>query len=801
MSFSNWILEMEEKFNIGFTYNHSLLDNLTLHVSDCHELNDCLAALSLENPLQFERSNNEQFLIFPVRAPVVFSVQDSETNETVEALQVSINSGQELYLLPRQNEYSIPDLFPTDSLLIRSRFYTSTSVSAQDLSEMSGPMLLSPDTIYLQEVVIEDYLSNGVDSRLSDHSMHVDMKSLGLLAGETDGDVLNVLKSLPGIRTPDGKPGSLNFRGSTFDHTLIIFDEIPIYHSGHFFGTISPYNPAAVSRISIHRGTLPARWGGRVGGLINLQTENTIADSSRYSASANTVYAGLTLNAPVKKEKLGVSIAARSNYPIDYLPPKLDAFRTLNFQGSRIDPNLPGIDRAVEQFDIRFQDFNGKLIFKPNERNQATLSFINIQNRFLYVFDAPNSNSRERQVSDLDNWGITGKWKTTLSDGLDLATGATTSSLTIFESNSENMGGMPRRGEDISNTIDDLRLFANAKYRVSERSTFDVGYQFVNQKVTLDEQEALNRPRSNRRDDAQIHSFYINSQSNWGNRLLTNVGIHSYHYSPLNRQYFDPRVSLSFMVSESFYLKASGGRAHQFIKRKFNNDFDDFRLQNQFWSLANRMSPVLKGTQGMIGFLYDRSGWLLDVEFYSKKTKGVTRQNSPSMDLNGDLLTTGTDIFIKKRWTRFETWIGYSISDVQVDFNSTLTAFFNQRHLLNLTAIHHFDRWNFAASWSYQSGMPVLIPPLDPNDPGSNGQTMLRIPYSGTFPSQHQLDLSVTYKFLKRENQWRGVLGLSLLNVYDRKNVINIFQNNPRVQQPFRYAVGFAPNFSVGLNF
>ena len=50
------------------------------------------------------------------------------------------------------------------------------------------------------------------------------MRDLGLLAGDTDGDILNVLKSLPGIRTPDGKPGSLNFRGSTFDHTLIYFE-------------------------------------------------------------------------------------------------------------------------------------------------------------------------------------------------------------------------------------------------------------------------------------------------------------------------------------------------------------------------------------------------------------------------------------------------------------------------------------------------------------------------------------------------------------------------------------------------
>lgn len=806
--FADWIKEIEESHEIGFSYNYSLFDNLMVEIpTDCSELDNCLQQISDNNPLQFEKAEDNQFLILPVRKPATFKAVDSETNETINALRVTVNDREELYLLPSQNSYTVPNLFPTDFVLIQSRFYSSQQFQASDLFGLDVPLTLSPDTIYLQEVIIEDYLSSGVDTRLSDHSMQVDMQSLGLLAGETDGDILNVLKSLPGIRTPDGKPGSLNFRGSTFDHTLIYFDDIPIYHSGHFFGTISPYNPAAVRSVNVYRGVLPAKWGGRVGGLIDLQTENSIVDSTRFTVSANSIYAGINMTTPIQKNKVGVSLSARSNYPIDYLAPKLDALRTLNFQGSRIDPTIENEQRVVDQFDVRFQDFNGKVILELNENNRATLSFMNIQNRFVYNLDSRDLNQMERQVSDLDNWGITGKWSMQLNDRLKLDLGATTSSLELFESNTITEPNTQTQYEDISNTIKDLRVNLFSEYQISDQWKLETGYQLTDHEVTLDERMGMAMPRMNQKNEAKIHSVHVSTQTNWTNRFVTNIGIHYDYYSRLSNQYFDPRLTMSYMVSDYFYLKASGGRSHQFIKRLFNNDFDDFRLQNQFWSLADEGRPVLEGTQGMIGFLIDKSGWLVDVEFYKKNTKGLARQDVPLMDAIGSLSTTGTDFFIKRRWTQFEVWGSYSLSKVNTDFARLVTAFNNQKHILSLTAILRKDRWNFATTWSYLSGMPVLFPMTLPNGPSPGNQPPpgspppFNIPYSGEFPSQHQLDLSITYKFLQRGNDWSSVIGLSILNVYDRQNVINIFQNNTRPEQPIRYAVGFAPNLSVTINF
>ncbi|MEL7003730.1 MAG: Plug domain-containing protein [Bacteroidota bacterium] len=257
--------QLEQKYKVSFSYNHTLFDKFILANSiQCSELSSCLEILQQVAPIKIETNGTSDFLILPVRKEASFAVVEQETGNLILPITIQINNQESIYLLPTGNQYSLPDLFTTDTIQISSRFHKTVTLSAKELLLIKDKLILEPETVYLSEVVVEGYLTSGVDTRLSDHSLQVDMKKLGLLAGETDSDILTVLKNIPGIRTPDGKPGSLNFRGSTFDQTLIHFDGIPIYHTGHFFGTISPYNPIAVDKVEIFRGTAPAKWGGRV---------------------------------------------------------------------------------------------------------------------------------------------------------------------------------------------------------------------------------------------------------------------------------------------------------------------------------------------------------------------------------------------------------------------------------------------------------------------------------------------------------------------------------------------------------
>lgn len=806
ITLKDWLSILKARYEVSFSYNNKLLDKLEIPAyNDCSTLQSCLNYLQQQTPIKFDKADADNFLILPIRKTARFEVIE-ENKESIIAITATINSQQELYLLPQEGKYTLENVFPTDTVTIRSRFFLPYRVAASELLTNNAKVTLLPSTTYLSEVVVKDYLTSGVDSRLNDHSLQINMNNLGLLAGESDGDILTVLKNIPGVRTPDGKPGSLNFRGSTFDQTLIYLDEIPIYHTGHFFGTISPYNPIAIDKVDIYRGTLPAKWGGRVGGLINMKTDNPLSDSVSGSIALNTIYAGAKIKAPIIDDKLGIFFAFRTSYPYNDLPPKLQAFSDLNFQGSRIDPFfIDGNIITLDRLNVRFRDMNGKVAFRPNSRHEFSLSFVNIVNRFGAEL---NSNGRNEisqiQQLDLDNWGITGKWKAHVTNKTDLSIGASTSSLKIFDQNDEVENGVLDSTIISRNNLDDNRLFIEGDIKVNNHLKFNTGYTLTNHQIefnplTKQNGNQTNDSRVRNSQKATIHAFHLSATQNWGSKLIMNLGIHSDYYDLSDEIFVDPRVSLSYRASDFIYLKASGGRSRQFIKQVFNDDFDDFRINTQFWSLSDKKNQALEAIQGMVGLLYEKSNWLVDIELYTRHTDNIDNQEGPNTSPTGSLSAIGADIFVKRKWSNVETWLSYSASHVETEFRQTNTAFYDQPHILNLTGLINANRWKFAISWGLMSGLPVVLP--DSEDANTGNLSFLAEPFGGRFPNQHQLDVSATYSFHNPSNSWQGLIGISFLNVYDQENIVNIFQENLRVENPYRNAVGFAPNINLKISF
>ena len=799
---TDWLQELQNRFGASFSYNADLFRNIELPKADCATLSECLELISQSGPLKFEAVDAENYLVIPERKEASFEVK-GEQEEVVTSLQVSINKKTPVYLKSENGNYTLPGLFPTDTIFIASSFYETVVIGAEELLAGGVWLQLTPEVIDLQEVVVVDYLTSGVDSRLSDHSMLVSMDKLGLLAGQSNGDILTVLKNIPGIRTPDGKPGSLNFRGSTFDQTLIFLDEIPIYHTGHFFGTISPYNAIVVDKVEIHRGTLPSRWGGRVGGLINIQTDNDLVDSLAGTVQVNSIFSGAKLKTPIIKNKLGVSLAVRANHPIDNLSPRLEAFNELNFQGSRIDPqHIDGNNIVLENQDIEFLDMNGKLVYNIHEDHQATVSFINITNRFAAHIVNNQQGLSENQQVDLDNWGITGKWQGKLTEKIKTSVALSRSELSIFDRNEEIVNGMSQNPVSATNTLNDVRLTTNIDFQVNRNLKINSGYTWTSHELFF--QVLRNGPTNLREQDADLHSVHAAVQKDWGTRFTATLGLHSDYYEPLSKIFFDPRLTMSYKASKHLYIKGSGGRSRQFISQSFNQDFDDFRINNQFWNIAIEEEEVLVAYQGMLGALFEHSDWLVDLEIYRRNTDNIMRDDGNQSRSFGSIVSTGADLFVKKGWTPWlETWVSYSLSRVESDFNDDGLAFYDQPHILNLTGLVDLKKWKFAVTWGYISGMPVELPTLiqQPFPPNPGGPLTLDVPYEDRFPAQHQLDLSATYSFSNKKGSWLAVVGLSLLNVYDQENIINVYQNNPRIDDPYRHAVGFAPDLHCTFSF
>ncbi len=786
---SDKLEELEQKFSISFSYNHTFFDDIYLQNDfNCDDISDCLVKIEQMLPVNFNADGPDYYMLTPQRETLNFSVINHDNNELITNLEFQINKGNKQNIQAQNGVFTLQNIFPLDSISFFSEIYKNVQVSAQNLLNTSRLDFFKKH-VHLDEIVLNGYLTKGIDAKVSDFSLQINTQTLGLLAGETAGDVFNVLNNIPGIHSPSGKSGNLNFRGNTYDQNLVQIDDIPIYHSGHFLGAISPYNASVISNIEVQRTMLPAKWGGRVGGLIDMTTSDKIPDSTNYEVAVNTLFAGATVKAKLIENKLSFLAAFRSSYPGFNLP-KLVAISELIFQGSKLESVADDINTS-DNFDFGFADMNAKLNYKINDKQLATISFINIQNNLsAEVNNKDNSDETDFRDLELNNWGITAKWEAKFSQKWKTEFRISRSRMNLKSVSQGFTLEEQSSLEKYDNTILDTRLITEVVYTYNPELTFETGYTLTEHAIISNELEQETDLDQERDERAMVHSSYLALQKNWNDKLLLNLGVHNNYYAPSKTFYLNPRFTASFTLNNNWYLKSSFGTSNQFIQKKFTNDFDDFNITNQLWYLPNDQISALKGSQFMIGSVSEFKNWLIDVELYSKTTNDITNKTD---NVPGSIYSKGANLFVKKKWHTFEAWLSYALSETTTDFNgTTATAFFDQTHLLDITTLINLNRWKFALTWSYFTGMPVIF--SDETDSDSSNLNL-----SDRFDALHQLDFSASYTFYNSSKSFKSVIGLSILNVYNADNTVNIFQNTS--DSTFRKATNFSPNLQVNLFF
>jgi hypothetical protein len=108
---------------------------------------------------------------------------------------------------------------------------------------------------------------------------------------------------------------------------------------------------------------------------------------------------------------------------------------------------------------------------------------------------------------------------------------------------------------------------------------------------------------------------------------------------------------------------------------------------------------------------------------------------------------------------------------------------------------YKFDGFQFALGWKWQTGKPYTIA----ND-SSDGLEFNDGINTDELPIYHRLDLSSTYNFkMSKYNKLRGKIGLSIRNIYNRKNLISKeYRGNNSIGDPIelieKLSIGITPN-------
>ncbi|WP_425392981.1 TonB-dependent receptor plug domain-containing protein [Ekhidna sp.] len=812
----------EKNDEITFSFDAELLgliDNHTLFTAN--DLTRFRSEIERRLPLKVEKIDDKYYTMSATETTFRMVVSDSLDGSIID---------QSFGVLVIVNDAAIPTSYSsgfwefdykpdhTDKILIFSQGYKSTPIAVKDLfNQKTLAVSLGLTTRRLSTVVVEDYLTKGINMLPSKQQIQIDVDDLPLLPGETDGDIFASITALPGITNPDGRAGNIFIRGSETDQTLILFDNIPVYHRGHYYGTISPYNPKIVDDVEVYRSGFHPRLGDRVGGAIVINSDEAV-DGSKYGLGANTLFA-MGYGKFRLSEKLGGSLSIRNSYPRSFKSPKLEEISESVFAGTSLVTQQGLLTNRVE---VGFSDYNGKLSYHIDKRNRLGLSVLHTFSDINFLPVTPQGQIPRSNDNRYKNTGANLFWKSNWGQGWK-------SNLSTTYSNYDFEFQVNTLAPDVepflsNNSIDDFNVIQEFS-KESSYSSFQFGLDYKWQNVSTNYQNQL-RDSSIYKIQKTVTSNTIAPFANYEyygwNKWYLQVGLRSTYYSALNDFSVSPRVLFNYDLSDRITLKGSHGWYNQFLSQVKNLEYSSGGFDNELWTLADDESGfIIRGSQSMFGGVVDVNDWIVDVEAFYKNADDVTiyedRRLNPSKRYYAmDQETYGVDFLIKKQvFQELSIWTGYSYHDSKIAIDTTdqisYKSKYVQPHVWFTGGAFKKNRWKISAGWRYASGLYAYSldiafaesifkagPPPGSGPPPSGPPP--RNPFEDVperYPSVHSLDISASYKIPQTDQrEWSASFGLSIINSLNQSNLTDrVYRSRDGFVD--REAIGFAPNLMI----
>ncbi|GAA4268761.1 TonB-dependent receptor domain-containing protein [Hyunsoonleella aestuarii] len=721
----------------------------------------------------------------------------------------------------------------TDALLEDILFFLEekASIRIKKASDryytVKGKRIRLTDTQELDEVLIKEYVTTGISKKNDDASLSLSIKKLGIIPGLTEPDVLQSIQLIPGVQSPTETASGLYIRGGTPDQNLILWDGIKMYYSGHFFGTISAFNPYITDEVKVYKNGTRARYGNRISGVIDIASDSDIPDEINGGLGFNMTHADAFLKVPVS-EKAAVMLSARRSITDAF---STETFRNLSqrvFQETKISNGNKVFedDEVLTTKDLfYFTDLTLKTTVKPNDKNEFTLSSLYTKNKLDYGFLIEEFEEASEDNLEIINQGLSFNWKHDYNNSFSHEINVYNSNfeLDYLGSNSivdEFSDALTKR-----NKIDDFGLAFDSDWKLNKTTTIGFGYQFSSNNVEfglgfVDSESPEENFNESNKDTNNAHALYFDYQYKLSNKWFLNAGIRTNYFSVLDKLFIEPRLQLETALNTNFRFKLSGEKLHQAVSQIVEFNTQEFGLENQIWALSDDETiPVLESAQITAGFIFDKSGWNIDIEAYYRNIKGLTSftlgfDNIDDFFSVGKSNVFGLDVLVKKKIQSYRTWLSYSIMNNDFTFDNInngnkFSGNNDITHHLTWSHTYEWKRFDVSLGWNVRTGIPYTKASGLVDTP--DGKV---IDFEETnrdrLPNYDRLDISATYKFNMSSNEKRkGKLGVSLLNVYNKENVLSrtyekrqgTVEEGEVLREVNRTSLGITPNLVFRLEF
>ena len=572
----------------------------------------------------------------------------------------------------------------------------------------------------------------------------LDLREINSAPAFVEPDVFRTLQMLPGVQTTSDFSSALYVRGSTPDQNLIMLDDIAVYNPYHLGGIFSTFNTDAIKEADFHAGGFPARYGGRMGAILNVINREGNTEKITGSANLSLISSKALIEGPIPKWK-GMKGSWMISGRRTYIDKVVDALALPS--GSK---NSDGSDIPL-RFPYYFYDYQIKANLDIDRDHRLTFTRFYGDDVLDFSYEDPsetvgNENVTIQQDSKFGlDWpwgnqtnGLTWRWivspkmitKTFLSNSRyrfdfdlffqnrDLYTYSDSTVINFINFN-----------WNIYDIIKDRTLETEVQYKYSNDHEITGGFQIKKIRFDLGIQYDLEtqdtsftwNPLSLKNNTQEI-SFFLQDRWEVSKRLKIRSGLRLTDYNLHKKIYADPRIGMKYHISDDIALKANWGLYHQFLTTANNQD-ENLRLV-ELWLGIPKEKPasVSEHVIGGVEYMSPRNIFYR-IELYQKTFENLltlkqdnaneyegTSQDSTInefWDTRGN--SNGIELLVKKSSGKFNGWIGYTFSETKyyTEPSGWHNPNFDRTHTINIVGNYDLTSdLELSAALTQSSGNP-----------------------------------------------------------------------------------------------
>lgn len=661
------------------------------------------------------------------------------------------------------------------------------------------------------------------------------IKKIPALFGEVD--VLKALQLLPGVQGGTEGQSGVYVRGGGPDQNLITLDGVPVYNVSHLGGFFSVFNADALKNVTLYKGGFPARYGGRLSSVIDINMKEGNNQGFHGEGSIGLITSRLTLEGPVWKDRTSFIVSARRTYVDALMKPFIAVANKAN-------------DGPKTGLTLYFYDLNAKINHKINDKHRIYLSAYTGK-------DILSISATEGKKGDSDyfktvggiDWGnltSAARWNWQVSNKLFANTTLTYSrygynSALEIEQPINKSGKTERQGLRNQSGIHDYAAKFDVDYVPNPTHYFKFGFNATNHTYNPgatqikfgNDNGKIDTTLGSKKQYSNEFALYAEDDLSLG-AFKMNVGLHASGFAVGSTFYksLQPRVSMNYLLNNTVGLKASFCTMRQYINLLTN---EGLGLPNDLWVPSTERIKPQDAWQAAIGVaktMWDE--YEFSLEGYYKQMKNVLSYKAGATFLGvnkdwqdkvvqGDGEAYGMEFLVQKKKGRLNGWIGYTLSWNWRKFDAlnggqVFPFRYDRRHDLEIVANYQITpKWSIAGTWVYATGNAFSVDNIvyDAtreytfdgffNNNGSNltnitqpsGKNAVRLnPY-------HRFDIGFEYK--KKKKRYEATWSFGAYNAYNRRNPFFVYSKTDFTlnKEVYRQVGLFPiiPNVSYGFKF